>query len=177
MKSARCPTIVNPGGMMPMTLRGRPLAVMVVPKNVAAAAEARLPELVAEKDDAIVAFQIFLSGVQPPHGRLNSERRKRVRGNREASHFFGLAVQDHVDARRADHPQVVEGSVALAPLDEVGGADTLRGRLRRRLFSQTTTMRSGSAIGQRFEHHAADDAEDGRGRANPERQARERREW
>ena len=51
-KSARWPSIVNPGGITPTIARWRPLVVSVDAEHVAAAAEPRLPELVADHDHA-----------------------------------------------------------------------------------------------------------------------------
>ncbi len=138
-------------------------------QNVGSASESRLPELVAKQDDAIVALQIFVSRVQPPHRRLNSERGKRVRGNGEASHFFGLTIQNHVDTRRTDHAQVVERLVAFTPGDEIGRADNVARPIAPQVVLPDHDNLVGILVWQRFEHDTADHAEDGGRRANPER--------
>ena len=48
-------------------------------EHVRTTAHARLPELVAEDDDGVVALQIFAAHEGPALGRLHTERREHVR--------------------------------------------------------------------------------------------------
>ena len=57
------PSIVKPGGITPMTVRGRWFMVSVHAEHVASAAEPRLPELVADHHHAFVALARSSSGV------------------------------------------------------------------------------------------------------------------
>ena len=70
--------MVKPGGITPTTVRGRPLAVSVDAEHVAPPAEPRLPELVAEHDDAVVALEILVGCVGAPDRRLHAERGEHI---------------------------------------------------------------------------------------------------
>ena len=89
--------------------------------------------------------------------------------------FLRLTVEDDVQPRRADHAEVLERPVALPPRDEVAGADHVARPVAADVVLPDRDDALGVAIGQRLEHHAADDAEDGGGGANPERQRQHRR--
>jgi hypothetical protein len=84
-----------------------------------------------------------------------------------------VAIHNEGDAGRSDHPEVVERLRALAPGDEVGRGDHVsHGAAAVGLPNRNDAI--GLVIGQRFEQHGADDAEDcGRG-TDAERQRDER---
>ena len=149
----------------PGTVSGRERQVEDVP----AAAKASLPELVAQHDDRVVATEIFLGRVGAAERRLDAQRAKDIGGDREPGNVERLAVDDHGDAGRSHHAQMLERSRALAPGDEVGGGDHVADGAAAVGFPHSHDP-IGLVVRQRRQHHRAHHAEDRRGRADAEGQ-------
>src|SRR5262245_6180210 len=141
------------------------------PDHIAPAAEARLPELMAEHNDCVIAIQIFAGGERSPEERLSAERRKDVGGRQEPGELERLAVQQDVQTRGSDHAQVLEGTVSLAPFYEVGGGDNAPHLAAADVGFPDRHDAIGIAIRQWLQHHAANHAEDGGGGPDAQRQS------
>ena len=137
-------------------------------------AEATLPELVRQHDHRAASAEIFFDGVGAAQRGPDAERGKYVGRQRQARDVRGLAVDHQDQIGRPHHPEVLECSHPLAPRDKVGGGDHVAAGAAAVCFPHGDEA-IGVAVWQRFQHHGADDAEHGRGRADAERQRQQRR--
>ena len=69
----------NAGGITPTTVKGSPSSTMARPTMRAIAAEAPLPQPVAEDDDPVAAGLIFAGQERAPDGGWHAERAEQVR--------------------------------------------------------------------------------------------------
>jgi hypothetical protein len=103
---------------------------------------------------------------------LNSQRRKHVGRGKHPADFFWLFTKYEVQAHGAGHAQVGKRSVSRPPLDEIARRNHIASAPRVALPDNHDPL--GIRIGQRAQDDAAHDAEDGRGRADPERKREHR---
>jgi len=111
--------------------------------------------------------EIFFDGVRTAERGLDSERGKYVGRHCQPRDVRGLAVDDHDQICRTHHSEVLEGPRPFAPGDEVGGGDHVAAGAAAVGFPDGDDT-IGVAVWQRLQHHGADDAEHGRGRADTE---------
>jgi hypothetical protein len=135
-------------------------------EDVLPGAETTTPEFVAQDDD-FAGAEILVSGVGAAKQRLHAQRAKDVGRNHEPVNLIGAAVDDHRQARRPHHAQMLERVRALAPGDEIGRRDHVPAGAAAAGLPHGHDA-TGFAIRQRFDHHRAHDAEDGGGRADAE---------
>jgi hypothetical protein len=143
-------------------------------ENVATPAEASLPELVAQDDDAVASAHVFGLGVGTADRRVHADRVERVERERHAGHLERTAVDQHRHPRRTGHGEMLERLRSLAPRCEVRRRDDVAGDAAARRFPDGDDA-VGIAIRQRLEDHGPHDAEDGRRRADAQGQREHRR--
>ena len=139
------------------------------PKDAAVAGKAVLPDPVREDDDFVATDDAFLLGERPAQRQrvpVAHHREKSGRG-RARQQVLGPILGGHVHAAAAPRVQIAEDRGPAPPLDVVGGRDRLS-------FSVVLLPHHHQAVGlavrQRREEGAVDDAEDGGGRRDAQRQ-------
>ena len=125
----------------------------------------------AENDDRLSG--VFVRRVGAPESGLHADRPKDAGREREPADILRVAVQDDGEAGRSDHTELVERSSTLAPLDEVGHRDAVAHAAAPVGFPDRDEP-IGVMVGQRLQHHGADDAEDRGGRPDTEGQRDQR---
>ena len=146
-------------------------------EHVGAAAEPRLPELVAEHHDGVVAA----AGPRRPckSGRAAAATPSAANTSADAARPATSSGWPLSIMFSRDGPTMPRCSKdlysALATRRSWPAPITLRGRLRRGVVLPDRHDAIGVAIGQRLEHDAANDAEDGGGGADAQRQREHRR--
>ena len=138
--------------------------------DIGSPAESRLPEVVADHHHLVVALQVFVGGICASDGRLDAKSREDIRGGDHALDLFRRVADDEAQSRRAGHPEVLERSRPFAPGDEIGLSDDIAANVPSGIGFPDRDDTIGILIRQRLEHHAADDAQRRRGRANAERE-------
>ena len=143
-------------------------------EDAGVAAEAPLPERVAEHGDRLRARLVFVIGEEAAPQGIDAQRLEQLSRHHAAGQPLGLARARQVVALAAVDADVLEDLVLRPPVLVVRVSDGHLINLRARLPQVDEPL--GFGVGQRLEQHRIDDAEDGRRRADAERQRQHRDE-
>jgi hypothetical protein len=132
--------------------------------HVRIAAELPLPQSIADHEDGGRARAIFAARESAAQQRRNAQRGKHVRRHLQARDFFGLVRAGQRSAPGLRRRQSIEGMHLRAIIQKI------RRRYRIPAFVQRHHQAARIAIRQRLQQDRIDHAEDGRIRADPQRQ-------
>ena len=143
--------------------------------DVVAAAEALLPERVAQDDDAVTAFLLLVGAEEPAPGRCHAEQREEARADTSARHLFGAGIGAPQEALRAVGGEPLQRA-RVVPRVEGQAAQIVAERADRALvlFGDAHQL-FGLGIGEWAQEHPIDDRNQRGGDAEAQRKGQEGR--
>jgi hypothetical protein len=148
------------GGHHPDDRPRHPVDPQGPPEDLAVAAEAALPEFVAEDRHRLGAGELLRLGEAPSEDRRHPQERQHRGGDRGRVQPLGSLAAGQVDGPAVVDPQVLEDPVR-PPVEEIGGVGVLElgnAEPRGGVPHPHQPLRVG--VGQRPQQDAVDDAED-----------------
>jgi hypothetical protein len=136
------------------------------------AAEAALPQLVADDRHGVASGQVLLRCEESPPGGADTEHREDLGARPRGGQAFGLAATGEVDGAEAESHHRLERAAFLAISQELG-----LGEARLRLVLPAVPDLDDALrlrVGQRLQEDAVDQAEHGRVGADAQRQRQRR---